>query len=323
MLTQEQHVQYEESGYLLIHDVVDEPVIEAALQDCETIGADLVRAAVQDGTADPALLDAPLSEQVIGLTRCLNRSVAQHFDISFPVRGPLSDATPINLRAGMFGFLVCEPLLDLVEDLVGPEVFCNPTQHLRMKLPDAEVPTGGASFLTATVPWHQDQGVIAAEADQSNILTVWSPLTPATRANGCLQVVPGSHRNPLLTHCLQEKSNQYGIPQDVVTAQGEPVVLEMEPGSVLLLHQRTVHGSLPNDTPDELRISFDLRYQPVGEPSGRPLFDGFLARSQAAPEDVLTSPADWAASWEATRRRLPSELDPADFFRWGPADVCA
>jgi phytanoyl-CoA hydroxylase len=323
MLTTPQLRQYEDLGYVVVPDVIPEQVVADVLGDCAEIADRLVRDVLQDDGGAGDLRGAPLDRQVIELTRRTGRSVAQHFDISFPVRGEFGPWVPINLRPGMFGFLACPRLLDAVEDITGPEILCNPTQHLRMKLPKEAVPAGGAGFLTATVPWHQDQGVIAAEADQSHILTVWSPLNQANRSNGCLAVVPGSHRQDLLSHCFQADSNQYGIPEEVVDGLGRAVVLEMEPGSVLLMHQRTVHGSLENCTTDQLRTSFDLRYQPVGEPTGRPLFDGFVARSRKAPETAVTTWAEWAGTWEATRRRLPGELDPAEFFRWGPADVCA
>jgi hypothetical protein len=323
MLTPDQRRDFTDLGYLMVPGVVPERVVEDVLRDCAEIAEGLTRDAISKGIAPPELADAPTDRQVIELTKRTGRVLSQHFDISFPVRGPLNETTPINLRESMFDFLVCEPLLDVVEDIVGPEVFCNPVQHLRMKLPLDAVPAVGAGFLTATVPWHQDLGVIAAEAEDSHILTVWSALNPATKVNGCLQVVPGSHRNPLLSHCMQTQTNQYGIPEQVMGTLQEPVTLEMEPGDLLLLDMRTVHGSLENWTSDQLRISFDLRYQPTGEPTGRPLFDGFLARSAARPESVLTSWPDWVEVWEATRRSLPPELDGSVFFRWGPGDVCA
>ena len=323
MLTPAQHRQFDELGYLVVPDVIPRPVIDEVLSDCAEIAAGLVREAADAGVAPPGLRDAPMERQIIELTRLTGRSLGQHFDISFPVRGPLSDATPINLRPGMFGFLTCGPLLDLVAEIVGPEVCCNPVQHLRLKLPQDAVPAEGAGFLNATVPWHQDIGVVAAEAEDSHILTVWSSLNPATVENGCLRVVPGSHRNPLLVHCKQTSTNQYSIPDPVVESLGTAVTLEMNPGDILLLSQQTVHSSLDNLTTDQLRISFDLRYQPAGEPTGRPLFAGFLARSEANPGAVLDTWPDWVGLWESTRSSLPPELDPADFFRWGPADVCA
>jgi phytanoyl-CoA hydroxylase len=99
----------------------------------------------------------------------------------------------------------------------------------------------------------------------------------------------------------------------------------MKPGSVLLMTQRTVHSSLDNTTSDQVRISLDLRYQPVGEPTGRPAFApaGFVARSKAHPERELRDPAMWRHNWLKVRDTLASEEDPA-FNRWrADGSVCA
>jgi phytanoyl-CoA hydroxylase len=322
MLTSDQLEQFADLGYLVIPDVIPQLVIDEALSDCAAIAAGLVDAAVARSEGAGDLVGQPMARQVIGLTRRTGHSYGQYFDISFPVRGELSAATPINLRPSFFQLLTSDRLLDAIEDVVGPEIFCNPTQHLRLKLPQGVRPEG-SGFLTATVPLHQDIGVVAAEADDSHILTVWAPLNAATRENGCLEVIPGSHRHRLLQHCMQTSTNQYGVPDEISGRLGQRVPLEMAAGSVLLLHQQTVHGSLDNTTDGELRISLDLRYQPVGEPSGRPLFRGFVARSRKAPESVLADALAWRQLWEATRQQLPPVLDPAEFFRWGSGDVCA
>ena len=41
----------------------------------------------------------------------------------------------------------------------------------------------------------------------------------------------------------------------------------MKTGSALLMNQQTIHSSMDNVTEDQVRISFDLRYQPVGQPT--------------------------------------------------------
>ncbi len=97
----------------------------------------------------------------------------------------------------------------------------------------------------------------------------------------------------------------------------------MRPGSALLMTQRTVHSSLDNTREDQVRISFDLRYQPIGQPTGRPAFPGFVARSAAHPERVLRDPAAWAKLWYDTRERL-ADGDLGTFNRWSAdAAVCA
>lgn len=180
---------------------------------------------------------------------------------------------------------------------------------------------GLTNQMVTKTPWHQDNGVIMPEADEATILTIWLPLTRATVENGCLKVVPRSHRHGMDVHC--PSSFGLTIPERMVPVQ-EAVPVPMRPGSALLMTQRTVHSSLDNLTPDEVRISMDLRYQPIGQPSGRPAFAaaGFNARSAAQPDTVLGDPAVWAEHWYEVRERLANNTPV--FNRWrADAPVCA
>ena len=99
----------------------------------------------------------------------------------------------------------------------------------------------------------------------------------------------------------------------------------MRPGSVLLMTQRTIHSSLENVTTDQVRVSMDLRYQPIGQPTGRPAFApaAFIARSRAHPERVLRDAATWASTWLALRDQLAGQDNPT-FNRWtAEAAACA
>ena len=60
-------------------------------------------------------------------------------------------------------------------------------------------------------PWHQDQGVITAEADESDIITVWFPLRDASERHGCLAVAPKSHVDGLVQHCPATRENAAGV----------------------------------------------------------------------------------------------------------------
>jgi hypothetical protein len=72
-----------------------------------------------------------------------------------------------------------------------------------------------------------------------------------------------------------------------------------------------------------VRWSFDLRYNPIGQPTGRDLFPGFVARSRANPESVLRDPVAWEKLWRDTRDRLAQEAH-TPFNRWSAdAAVCA
>jgi phytanoyl-CoA hydroxylase len=321
VLSDLQQQQFDQNGYVVVDDVISLSLLDDLLSTCEGIANGLARDAVAAGGAPAEILGRPGPAKIVALTRLTGRGFGQYFDISLPPAGNIRPDTPINTAASVFSILVDEQLLDLVAGITGPEITCNPTQHLRLKLPVDATPSG-SDGLAATVPWHQDNGVLLEEADASHVLTVWIPCTPATSQNGCLQVIPRTPGMPLLAHC--PKPEGYSIPDTLVQAAGEPVTLEMQPGSVLLMDQRTVHASRENVTRDEVRISLDLRYQPTGEPTGRPLFPAFVARSGSSPQTALRDPATWAALWADARHRLAGPEAGSPFFRWGEGgSLCA
>ena len=72
---------------------------------------------------------------------------------------------------------------------------------------------------------------------------------------------------------------------------------------MLLFHRLNCHSSLPNNS-DNIRWSFDLRYNPTHEPTGRTAFPGFVARSRANPETELHDPLAWHRSWLEARANM-------------------
>lgn len=160
------------------------------------------------------------------------------------------------------------------------------------------------SNVTAT-GWHQDEAVITDDVDDLTMLTVWVAITDATEDNGCMICEPRSHlRGDVAMHCpgsVATTSAEIYIPPDVIGAK--TVAMPVKRGGVVLLHQRTKHGSLENKS-DRLRWSFDLRYMPTGTPSGRSVFPDWVARSRSNPGSELTDPAQYAAKWDAAREKI-------------------
>ena len=50
------------------------------------------------------------------------------------------------------------------------------------------------------VPWHQDLGYLEPDAEPTFMVNFWIPLVDATRENGCLEIISGSQRAPLMPH---------------------------------------------------------------------------------------------------------------------------
>ena len=237
----------------------------------------------------------------------------------------IQNETIMQTGPAIFNLLTSPRLLDVIEEFIGPEIYSNPVQHVRIKPPfnilpkgiDDKVPAG----LVTRAQWHQDQGVVLTEADNTEMLTVWIPLTKATTENGCLVVGNKSHTNGLALHCMRttERPQWKGIEIPLEYIKENKIPLEMQPGDVLFMTKFTKHSSLENNT-NAIRWSFDLRYQPIGQPTGRPYFPGFVARSRKNPESELKDHKEWRKLWMDAKEKLVNNVNYKNFNRWDPKD---
>ena len=320
-LTATQIEQFETEGFLVVRGLLEtDTIIEPILAEYAELVDQQCRLMYEEGRLNSTYDDLPFEERVIRLYSESGKTFVQQFDISLPQSGVTAD-TPIHLGPAVFQLLTAPALLDAVESLIGPEIISNPVQHVRIK-PPQRILESRAGAMVGKTSWHQDQGVVLPEADQTTTLTVWMPLTSATLENGCLTVIPGSHRGDLATHCAANpESPDLHIPAPLLHSN-TVVPVPMEPGDVLLMHRRTQHASLENQS-DHVRWSFDLRYNPTGQPTGRPNFPDFVVRSAADPTSELHDPEAWAELWLATRDRLAG-VTTASYNRWNNmAPVCA
>ena len=251
----------------------------------------------------------------------------RHFNISLPlINGPVDPVT-YHMHAGpaVFHLLRNRKILDLVEQLIGPEIYSSPVQQMRMKPPESQLSGANAqhSNVGATT-WHQDIVALLPEADDTNQITVWVAVTEATVENGCLVSVPGSHREGPKVHCSNlALASEPQVPGKVMEGR-RAVPLPVRRGGVVLFHKMNVHRALPNRS-DGLRWSMDLRYHPTGQASGRPAFPGFVARSRSNPASELSDPAVWARRWDEARVAITGGRYRGRVFedtRWNDAAVC-
>lgn len=312
--------EFMEQGFVVVEHVFDlKKDLQPVIDDYTTRLDDYARQLYDAGKLTSRYEEIPFGQRFIRIIAESREPWSQFFDISLPQSNITGD-TPIHLSEAVFRLINTPRLLDWVEQFIGPEILSNPVQHVRIKPPQNVIPPELRRGLAAQTDWHQDQGVALPEADESDVLTVWLPVTDATEENGCLCVIPGSHRADLNTHCPGGIDGGLHIPEKLLN--GTPVAVPMRRGSVLLMHRRTKHASLPNVSSD-IRWSFDLRYQPVDQPTGRPAFPAFIARSRANPGRELHDYEQWVAAWREARSSLARGEMPR-FNRWdGSAPVCA
>lgn len=314
-LRSEQLEHFYEQGYLLVEGLLD-PVADLDPLIAEYHG-------VLERLADELYAQGRIRERHAGLDfnerflRICEESQDvhnQYFDFSLP-KGGVQPDTPLWVGPAVFHILRNERLLDVVEQFIGPEIYSNPVQHVRLKPPEHRAPLDpdGGRIQLGITPWHQDNGVVTEDADDTEMLTVWFPLWDAPVESGCLEVIPRSHRVGLQRHCPSP-----GGPRliEEVLQREAAVAQPMRRGDVLFMTRHTQHASLPNLS-ERVRWSLDLRYNPVGQPTGRGLFPGFVARSRANPAGELRDARAWAQRWYDARAHMAApDFVEQSFDRW-------
>lgn len=304
-LTAGQLQRFRDDGYLVVKNVLSESDLTDIRDEYHRILERACAELAAKGVMRP-LRSAGFSQRYIEAMGQLDDMylLYQHLDISLPMLRNLPEDATLNTGPAVFRLLTHPRLLDIAESVIGPEVFCNPVQHARLKPPRRALAGVDADSNIAATDWHQDAAVIDPEGDETEMLTAWAAITDATVENGCLIVSPGTHRGERSPHCPGKifPAGIY-IPESAIGSERIPV--EMKAGDVLLLHRLTEHASLENQT-DDIRWSFDLRYQPTGQPTGRACFPGFVARSRTRPESAMTDHREWAEMWRDAKRRIIS-----------------
>lgn len=143
---------------------------------------------------------------------------------------------------GIYGmFARCRRVVDACEQLLDDEVY---HYHSKMIMKDAKV--GGAWT------WHQDYGYWYQNGVLfPDLVSVFIAVDPATRENGCLQVIEGSHRLGRIDHVLT--GDQAGADQarvEEVLKRLPLVYVEMAPGDALFFHSNLLHRSDQNRSPN-------------------------------------------------------------------------
>ncbi|MEM7542693.1 MAG: phytanoyl-CoA dioxygenase family protein [Pseudomonadota bacterium] len=188
----------------------------------------------------------------------LETAVSGYFEINpevLPDFVPLPHVAPSAAKnmdiARKFFEIVSDPrLLDLVEPLIGPDIimwtsalFCKPAS------------------VGLEVPWHQDAQYWPIHPQAT--ITVWIALDDVDTDNGCMRVIPGSHREGTYNHVVSDNENfalnnmiddgriDFSASRDVI----------LERGQVSLHEANLVHGSQPN-TSGRRRAGYVVRYMP-------------------------------------------------------------
>ena len=143
-------------------------------------------------------------------------------------------------------------ILDLVSQVVGSDV----------ALWNCSLFAKPARVGTAT-PWHQD-GEYWPIAPLATC-TVWIALDASTKSNGCLRVIPGSHKARQLAAHRVNDAPGLALNRELQADQFDPSLaedIELEPGQISMHDVYLFHGSEPNLSGSPRR-GMTLRYMPT------------------------------------------------------------
>jgi hypothetical protein len=109
------------------------------------------------------------------------------------------------------------------------------------------------------VAWHQDASYWPLTP--SKAVTCWLAIDDADAENGCMRVIPGTHRIGHLTYTMTEEGSGNVLDQSVPDVEkfGEPVNVELKAGEMSMHTDLLLHGSEPNNS-TRRRCGLTLRY---------------------------------------------------------------
>jgi phytanoyl-CoA hydroxylase len=241
MLTQSQKTFYRDKGYLVVPGVLS-PTELAKLRE---VTDRLLAEAARVGESTGAFLfekNAPAGKALVWRV----------FD-------------PVALDPYFWEMARHPRILDAVEDLIGPSIQLH-NSNMHLKLPEH----GGE------VDWHQDFPYLPHT--NFDLLNTMIMLDDSTPENGCLNVVPGSHRNGPLGHGAGGAggSGNFALSAAEIAA-GQPVDDVVVPAGGMSIHScLTLHSSRPNRSPKARRaLIFTFRAGDAVQLGGRSNYAGF------------------------------------------------
>ena len=193
---------------------------------------------------------------------------------------------PSDISDAYYDVMHNAPMVDMVAQLIGPNLKFHHCK-INLKLPASQTEVG----------YHQDFAY--TPHTNSDVVTALLMLDDMTKENGCLSVIPGSHREQM--HSLFAGQQFTGVIEaDTVTAlKPRELPIYGRAGSVCLMHTRLVHGSEANRSQASRGLyicvytaadAFPLARNPMANPNEGLLLRGEHTRTARLTEDFIELP---------------------------------
>ena len=237
-------VRYREEGFFVRERVVSDRELAPLREAVESVHRSVVREAGGQGAAPVEPIDDKRYQKLLDST------------VKWEWRAGVAEIRsmePYHHLDPRLESLIDDPRLwEPAASAIGTREVSLFSDKLNFKRP------GGAPF-----PWHQE-GLYwenGAE-DLESLVSTLTYLDESTKENGCLWVIPGSHKSGNLQG-LKDRGVLGALYTAVDLIDGEAVPTELPAGSVLYFHRDLVHGSQSNRS-DHSRRVFVVAYQSSG-----------------------------------------------------------
>ena len=190
-------------------------------------------------------------------------------------KSPEAMDVPHFTDPALFRWLLADPVLDLVESLIGPDIALW-SSHFICKPPG----------VGKRVPWHEDSAYWGTVLDPMEVVTVWLAVDSSTPANGCMRVIPRTHHHGYSEYEPVANPDKQVFHIEIKAGQvdeSRAVDMVLAPNQCSIHHAKTIHGSNAN-TGTQRRCGYTMRYVPASsrfKPEMReqvPAFQIYLAR---------------------------------------------
>jgi ectoine hydroxylase-related dioxygenase (phytanoyl-CoA dioxygenase family) len=217
MLSREQIDRFWREGFLLAENAVSE----------EQLGR--LQEGIHEWVEESRTHDVPFGEPTVdgrprfdmGEEHCAKRPALRRIN------------NPSEINAHYEEVMRNSAMVDMVADLIGSNIKFHHCK-INLKLPGSNTVVG----------YHQDFCYTPHTND--DIVTALLMLDDVTGENGCLMVVPGSHRGPLYTLFDGATFTGFLDPEQERALKKDEVAVTGKAGDVCLMHTRVVHGSAAN-----------------------------------------------------------------------------
>lgn len=305
-LTPQQVQFFHEEGYVIVPDVFDPADLEPLRLEMEATIDENVRQLKAEGKLTNLHEDLDFDHRLAALYRDSKEN-------GEAIMRALEGLRSGGFRAPeMFDVISHPKLLAKVASLLGSEeIVASSVYRIRPKLPNIG---------RGIVPWHQDSGYIASRCDEELIITCWVPLVDATVENGCMQILPRTHRGTVSEHHTGGNAGFLVIQDENLPADPRTAITASCPrGGVVFMTNRTPHCSTPNYS-DHVRWSIDLRYQSAEVPNNVAAFPQAIDATGRADtefyEQVNVACYPPEADFVVQSRKNPASVsDYADYVR--------